>query len=447
MSDERTENSTRTENSAYTRRTKPSLRKLYKHDLMGSIAHCTMLGEVELIPSPDAEVVQRALTKIFYDITNEKLALPAECDVFDFLDSELEIRIGELAKKLNVARTRGDRLALDVRMYVREISSDACEYVKTLVQTLIAVAEVNGLTFIPSVANGGEGQPTTVAHLALGHAEAFMRDIARFKRIADDGDDMPLYSAYGTGLRLPVDKKRVAELLKFKSVAHNVADALVNVDYIRELEFAVELLSKHLIELTERVSGWIASGYALASDALTEPSEIRPLKKLPIAVNALTERLRSVAAVCAKSYGASEIVDLFDYAVEAESEIKAVIPQINDLVASLTFDLQASLKAAQAEYSTARDCVDYLLAKGESKDEAENVVTKLCVYCRDNGKRLDTLPLEVYKDFSEAFEADVVSDMKVRNAVRLRKSEGEPSDVSTRAEIRSLNKRLNKIFG
>ena len=58
-------------------------KKLYKHDVMGSIAHVTALGELGLITSGDAEVLQRALTRIFYDVTSDKIAIPAEEDLFD----------------------------------------------------------------------------------------------------------------------------------------------------------------------------------------------------------------------------------------------------------------------------------------------------------------------------------------------------------------------------
>lgn len=421
-------------------------KKLYKHDVMGSIAHVTALGELGLITSGDAEVIQRALTRIFYDVTGEKLAIPSDRDLIDFLDEELKTRVGELGEKVNVARTRDDRIALDVRMYVRDAAGEIAEYVKTVVQTLVSVAEVNTLTFMPSSYGEAEGQPTTAAHLLLARAEAFMRDGARIKKVAENTDGMPLYSAYGTGLRLPVDKKRVAELLRFKSVAYNTADALTDTDYIRELLFAVALFADHARSLANDVRRYILKGYATLPEDFTTPSEVRILNALPLGADALSSAASALSSVCREAFYDAPPLDLFRYASDAENAVKTLVPALNELVAALTFDAQSSLKAAQVGYSTAADCVDYLVAKGETKSNAIETVTKLCVYCRDNSKRLDTLPLEIYTEFSDKFDADVVSDMRIKNAVRLRKNDGEPSDVSTRAEIRSINRRIAKIF-
>lgn len=444
--DEATVNGVKNERKAIDFRYRTLSKKLYKYDVMGSIAHVTALGETRLIPQGEAEVLQRALTQVFYDVTNEKLALPSDTDLFDFLDSELKTRVGEIGEKINVGRTREDRIALDVRAYARELSSDINEYVKTVIKTLISVAEVNTLTFLPFSYNGTEGQPTTAAHVLLARAESFMRDAARLKKAAENADGMPLYSGYGTGLRLPVDKKRVAELLKFRSIAANCADAISDTDFARELLFATEVFADHVRTLLSDVREWMVKGYVLPAEGFSQPSDVRLLSVVPSGVNALLAAASSLSATC-RDYGCdAPLTDLFRNAAEAENAVKSLVPALNDLIASLSFDAQASLKAAQSGYSTAADCVDYLIAKGETKSEATETVTKLCVYCRDNGKRLDTLPIEIYKDFSDKFDADVVSDMRVRNAVRLRKNEGEPSDVSTRSEIRSLNRRLTKTY-
>ena len=74
-------------------------KRLYKHDVMGSIAHCTMLGEQGIISAEEAAVLRNALTQIFYDITAGKLAADNEANVFDFLDGVLCEKVGEIGKK------------------------------------------------------------------------------------------------------------------------------------------------------------------------------------------------------------------------------------------------------------------------------------------------------------------------------------------------------------
>ena len=116
------------------------------------------------------------------------------------------------------------------------------------------------------------------------------------------------------------------------------------------------------------------------------------------------------------------------------------------ILPSFTFDEQAMIKAINSNFSTAYDCVEYLIAKGVSESEAYEITGKICEYCVENSKRLDTINLDTYITFSDLFDKDVVLDMRPKNAVRLRKHEGEPSDVSVRAEIRTMVKKLNKLL-
>ena len=108
-------------------------KRLYKHDVMGSIAHCTMLGEQGIISAEEAAVLRNALTQIFYDITAGKLAADNEANVFDFLDGVLCEKVGEIGKKINIARTPSDRFALDMRMYADDAYAEIMNALKALV--------------------------------------------------------------------------------------------------------------------------------------------------------------------------------------------------------------------------------------------------------------------------------------------------------------------------
>ena len=99
-------------------------KRLYMHDIMGSIAHCTMLGEQGIISEEETKIIQQALTQIFYNITTGKIVIEDSENIYNFLDGELNSSIGEISKKLNIARTGCDRAALDKRMYVKELCGD-----------------------------------------------------------------------------------------------------------------------------------------------------------------------------------------------------------------------------------------------------------------------------------------------------------------------------------
>ena len=104
------------------------------------------------------------------------------------------------------------------------------------------------------------------------------------------------------------------------------------------------------------------------------------------------------------------------------------------------------LKAATNDFAVARDCVDYLIDKGADIDDAYDTVGKLCEYCAAVGKRLDTIDYEIYAGASNLFENDIIPAMRRKNATRLRKHDGEPGEVAVRAEIRTLQRKLKKLF-
>ena len=432
----------------------PFDKRLYKHDVMGSIAHCTMLSEQEIISEKDAKAIQKALTEIFYDITAEKISLVGVTDILSFIDNELYDRIGAVSKKINIARTIDDRFALDARLYVREASQNAKYAIKNLVNAIIAIAEPNLTTVIPACYRGESAQPTTVAHILMAHAESFARDCERFDAVYKRANVMPLYSAYGTGLRLPISRKRVAELLKFDAVTPNSLDALSDGDYVHEYLLACTLTLKHVSALAGRLLSWIGGkNYASVGENFTSQSPVsyvanysEKLDELKGKVNfASSLQFKANAIDCGCNSPSRKNHELIATVFDAQFTLSGSLKELAEVVSTVTVNEPEMLKNATAKYSTAIDCVDYLISKGAEQEDAYAIVGKICAYCTENGKRLDTITLDVYTEFSPLFEEDVISAMRVKNATRLRKHEGEPSDVSVRAEIRNIVKKIARL--
>ena len=94
----------------------PFDKRLYKHDIMGSIAHCTMLGECGIIEKSEADTIAQSLTEIYQDIKAGRLEVENAEDIHMFVEEELTKRIGTTGKKLHTARSRNDQVALDIRL-------------------------------------------------------------------------------------------------------------------------------------------------------------------------------------------------------------------------------------------------------------------------------------------------------------------------------------------
>lgn len=436
--------------------TLPFDKRLYKHDIMGSIAHCTMLGEQGIIEEEETKIILKALTQIFYDITTGKLQPENARDVYEFLDAQLYERVGALAEKLNVARTVCDRSTLNVRMYVKELCSDLNEELKKLIETLMLVSESKLSVVMPSEYHGSKAQPTTLAHALMAFAEAFARDAERLNDVKKHAGVMTMYSGFGTGTPFRVNRRRVAELLQLDAISQNSLDALTDIDFIHDFMSASAAIARHIEKVCNTFIRWSGKEYAYArADAsFNIDSEATPQTDTPLAMETIKLKASKCSALAhsadaldertlsygSPAYAAAETV------FEAESILKNCLNILTALIPSYSFDEQAMQKAAVADYGVAHDCADYLVANGEAKEQAYAITGKLCEYCSQNNKRLDTLPIEIYKEFSPLFEKDIISLMRPKTAVRLRKHDGEPSEVAVRAEIRALKRKLNKLF-
>ena len=95
--------------------------RMYRSDILGSIAHATMLGKQKIITEDDSALIIKTLSDILYDLENGILEFDFEAeDIHMFVEAELTKRIGDVGKKLHTARSRNDQVALDIRLYLRD---------------------------------------------------------------------------------------------------------------------------------------------------------------------------------------------------------------------------------------------------------------------------------------------------------------------------------------
>ena len=91
--------------------------KMYRQDILGSVAHANMLAKQGIISNSDRECIVDGLTGILEDIDCGRLDFDMSCeDIHMFVEAELTKRIGDAGKRLHTARSRNDQVALDIRM-------------------------------------------------------------------------------------------------------------------------------------------------------------------------------------------------------------------------------------------------------------------------------------------------------------------------------------------
>jgi argininosuccinate lyase len=216
--------------------------RLYRHDIMGSIAHAKMLAKQRIISSSDAGKIVRGLQAIEREIENGKFAFSAaDEDIHMNIERRLSERIGSAGGKLHTARSRNDQVALDMRLFLRDEVKLILDALAALRQELAKVAQKHLDVIMPGYTHLQRAQPVLFAHHLLAYVEMFERDSERFADGLERINVLPLGSGALAGTTFPIDRVYVAKLLGFRRISKNSIDAVSDRDFLLEFLAAASI--------------------------------------------------------------------------------------------------------------------------------------------------------------------------------------------------------------
>lgn len=428
--------------------------RMYRHDIKGSIAHATMLGECGIIDINESKKIIEGLNGILADIDSGALEFdPNAEDIHMFVEAELTKRIGDAGKRLHTARSRNDQVALDIRMYLRDEIVEIKSIVKELIGAVTEIAENNLDTVMPGYTHLQRAQPITLAHHLMAYANMLLRDYERLSDVYKRTDKMPLGSGALAGTTYPINRERVAELLGFSEVCQNSLDGVSDRDFCIELASAISILMMHLSRFSEEIIMWCSWEFKFIEldDAYSTGSSIMPQKKNPD----VTELIRGKTA---RVYGDlntllsmmknlplaynKDIQEDKEAIFDAVDTVKLCITTFIPMLKTMTV-IKDNMRAAAAKgFINATDCADYLVKKGMPFRDAYKITGTLVAKCIEMGVTLETLPIGEYKKLSDVFEEDVYEAISLDTCVNERKSQGGPAPESVKAQIEYVKNAL-----
>src|SRR4051794_24603044 len=136
-------------------------RRLYKHDIAGSIAHATMLEKVGLITAAEREAIENGLRAIEKDIEAGDFTFDVSLeDIHMVVEAELIKRIGEPGRKLHTGRSRNDQVATDLVLWIHDVSyAFGREHFDALLRAFVDLAERSRDVVMPSFTHLQRAQP------------------------------------------------------------------------------------------------------------------------------------------------------------------------------------------------------------------------------------------------------------------------------------------------
>lgn len=431
-------------------------KKLYRADITCSIAHATMLGECKIITKDESKKIIEGLNGILSDIESGKIEVTGYEDIHSFVENTLTARIGEAGKKLHTARSRNDQVATDFRYYVRESILKTKAALTDVINALIEKGEDGVDSIMPGYTHLRKAQPINCGQYFMAYAEMFLRDMERLTDSYKRVNVMPLGSGALAGTSYPIDREITRSLLEFDKISQNSLDGVSDRDFVAEYIFDLSLISTHLSRLSEDLILYTSSefGYFEMPDEFSTGSSIMPQKKNPDIcelVRGKTGRVYGhLVAILTAIKGTplaynKDLQEDKEGLFDAEKTVQSCLSIYAEMLKAIILNKERMLKAAAEDFTCATDVADYLAKKGIPFRTAHAVTGKIVRYCLENGKTLETLTLDEYKENSEYFEEDILSVVNAVNSANSRKSVGGSSKESTLNAIESVKERLKTL--
>ncbi|MFI8481986.1 argininosuccinate lyase [Pseudomonas sp. NPDC078700] len=423
-------------------------KRLYRHDIMGSIAHATMLAKVGVLSEAERDTIIEGLAKVQHEIEAGQFDWSIEReDVHMNIEARLTDLIGITGKKLHTGRSRNDQVATDIRLWLRDEIDIILGEISRLQQGLLEQAEREAETIMPGFTHLQTAQPVTFGHHLLAWFEMLSRDHERLVDCRKRTNRMPLGSAALAGTTYPIQREVTAELLGFDSVGGNSLDGVSDRDFAIEFCAAASIAMMHLSRFSEELVLWTSAQFQFIElpDRFCTGSSIMPQKKnpdVPELVRGKTGRvfgaltgLLTLMKGQPLAYNKDNQEDkepLFDAADTLRDSLRAFADMIPAIKPKHAIMREAALRG----FSTATDLADYLVRKGLPFRDCHEIVGHAVKFGVDSGKDLAEMTLEELRTFSDQIDADVFDVLTLEGSVNARDHIGGTAPAQVRAAVK-----------
>ncbi|ROZ83093.1 argininosuccinate lyase [Pseudomonas neustonica] len=431
-------------------------KRLYKHDIQGSIAHATMLAQVGVLSDAERDTIIEGLRAIQTDIENGQFDWRVELeDVHMNIEAQLTDRIGITGKKLHTGRSRNDQVATDIRLWLREEIDIILVELARLQTGLLDQAERHNAIIMPGFTHLQTAQPVTFGHHLLAWFEMLSRDRERLLDCRKRVNRMPLGSAALAGTTYPIDRNITCELLGFDAVSGNSLDGVSDRDFAIEFCAAAALAMMHLSRFSEELVLWTSAQFNFIElpDRFCTGSSIMPQKKnpdVPELVRGKSGRvyghlmgLLTLMKSQPLAYNKDNQEDkepLFDAVDTLRDSLRAFA----DMIPAIQPRVEVMREAALRGFSTATDLADYLVRKGLPFRDCHEIVGHAVKYGVDHKKDLAEMSLAELRQFSDQIEQDVFEVLTLEGSVNARDHIGGTAPAQVLAAVTRGREQLNR---
>ncbi|MEM1447313.1 MAG: argininosuccinate lyase [Planctomycetota bacterium] len=454
-------------------------KRLYRHDIAGSIAHAQMLHKVGLITDEDLQQIEVGLRQIEIEIEEQGDAWPGWKveleDVHMCIEAALIEKAGDAGRKLHTGRSRNDQVALDIAMWVDDASYAVGEKLLTVIKSLVFLSESVGNIVMPSYTHLQRAQPIVAGAECLAWATMLHRDYLRNDAayqhfVSNESEfhrDSPLGSGAIAGSSLPLDSKQAAQNLEhgqrylegipyFWHGPTNSMESTASRDRALDFVYSLSMISQHLSRWAEQ---WIIYattefGFITLDNLYTTGSSMMPQKQNPDMLELIRGKtgqvygsLMALLTMC-KGITIGYNRDLQEdkrHVFAAYDAVCDCLDMAAAIVRTTTFNEEKIKAELNRGYLDATSLAEYLVTKGVPFRTSHQIVGALVRKATELDRHeLKKLTLDEMQAECDAVEQDVFDWLGPENVVKRYQSAGNAGVSGFEAQLATWKERLGE---
>lgn len=430
-------------------------RRLWKHDIAGSIAHVHALAQAGVITDAEKDKLVGGLREIARECSRGAFRFdPRLEDVHMNVERALTERLGDTGAKLHTGRSRNDQVALDMRLMTRESLVNVMAEALAMQEVLLDLAQRHRGAIMPGYTHMQHAQPVLLSHHMLAHFWRLRRDFSRMVECYARANVSPLGAGALAGTAFGIDREVPARLLMMDGVTENSLDSVSDRDFVAESAFALSLLMIHLSSLCEELILWSSAefGFAKLPKDLSSGSSMMPQKRNPDIpelvrgkagrtighLMAILTMLKSLPLAYNRDLQEDKenLFDVFD-------TVGASLHALTSFLAETDFDTVRMRESAEVGLMTATDLADFLATSGIPFRTAHGIVQQVSEQSGGDPQLFRRLAAGAAREHGAKLDGADPGLLTVEGSVSRRDSYGGTAQASVDIQAREASDSLS----
>lgn len=429
-------------------------RRLYRHDIEGSIAHAKMLQTAEMLSADECQQIEQTLNSIRQEIEQGRFEYShALEDIHMHIEHALVERLGDVGRKLHTGRSRNDQVSTDLRLWIRESIDQLDKSLETLQKAFVSRADGDVDVILPGYTHLRRAQPILASHYWLAYCEKLDRDRERLTDCRRRANVSPLGAAACAGTSLPIDRDQTARALGFEGVAANSLDVSSDRDFAIEFVFDLVMIAEHLSGWAEDWIIWstVEFDFIKLPEAFCTGSSIMPQKINPDVLELIRGKTARVVGdlqallVLIRGLPLAYNRDLQEdkpRVFDAFDTVLSCVELAAPIVAGAELKREAIEARLEEGFLDATTMMEYMISQGVPQRSAHGLVGQLVRLALDRGVALAELSLEEFQAIDTRLDKGVYGVLGAKQAVSAFVSYGSTSPKQVAIQLAAWKTRL-----